>query len=183
MSTRSNIAMELDNGKYKVIYCHCDGYLEHNGAILIDHYSSREKLEELLKLGNLSILGERLYPDKDKPHSFDYEKRQDGVCLAYGRDRGEKKQEARILDLDTMLDDSWIDYFYIFTRNNQWKYYDYDHTKIKDVQEDLDAIYEEIGFPRPDGYYGFWTDTNIEEHKKELGISTKKKSKHADEEM
>ena len=41
----------------------------------------------------------------------------------------------------------------------------------------------EIGFPRPDGYYGFWTDTNIEEHKKELGISTKKKSKHADEEM
>ena len=82
-----------------------------------------------------------------------------------------------------MLDDSWIDYFYIFTRDNQWKYYDYDHTKIKDVQEDLDAIYEEIGFPRPDGYYGFWTDTNIEEHKKELGISTKKKSKHADEEM
>ena len=183
VSTRSNIAMELEDGKYKVIYCHCDGYLEHNGALLLDHYSDREKLEELMKLGNLSVLGERLNPDKEHPHSFDYLKSQDGVCLAYGRDRGETKQEAKILDLDEMFDDSWIEYFYIFTLDNKWKYYDHDHTQLKDVQEDLDALYEEIGFPRPKGYYGFWTDTHIEEYKKENGIPTTKKSKQSDEEM
>ena len=60
MSTRSYIAEELPNGKYKVIYCHFDGYLEHNGEILINHYQNRNKLERLLGLGDLSSLDKNI---------------------------------------------------------------------------------------------------------------------------
>ena len=44
MSTRSLICEELDNGKYKTIYCHSDGYLTYNGAMLIEHFNDRKKL-------------------------------------------------------------------------------------------------------------------------------------------
>ena len=50
MSTRSMICMKDEGDKYKCIYCHSDGYLEHNGAILIDHYKDKEKLISGLRL-------------------------------------------------------------------------------------------------------------------------------------
>lgn len=39
MSTRSTIAIENANGTIKKVYCHFDGYIEHNGKILAEHYS------------------------------------------------------------------------------------------------------------------------------------------------
>ena len=36
-----------------------------------------------------SCLEEKLEPDPSKPHSFDYDERQDGVVVAYGRERGD----------------------------------------------------------------------------------------------
>ena len=38
MSTRSRIAIKQNDGTYKSIYCHSDGYLEHNGYILYNYY-------------------------------------------------------------------------------------------------------------------------------------------------
>mgnify|MGYP003308054431 CR=1 FL=1 len=35
-----------------------------------------EKVKELISLGGLSTLLPKLHPDKSKPHSFDYDKRQ-----------------------------------------------------------------------------------------------------------
>ena len=70
--------MEQDDGSYKGVYCHSDGYLTYNGAMLLDHYNSREKADALIALGDLSLLCEKLYPDPDKPHGFDYDKRQPG---------------------------------------------------------------------------------------------------------
>ena len=93
MSTRSFICVEQDDGSYKGVYCHSDGYLTYNGAMLLDHYNSREKADALIALGDLSLLCEKLYPDPDKPHGFDYDKRQPDVTVAYARDRGEKLYE------------------------------------------------------------------------------------------
>lgn len=39
MSTRSFICVEQDDGSYKGVYCHSDGYLTYNGAMLLDHYT------------------------------------------------------------------------------------------------------------------------------------------------
>ena len=120
MSTRSMICKELPNGKYLSIYCHFDGYLKHNGIILDEVYNTEEKVNELLALGDLSILGLVTTPAKNKTHTFnDY---QDNVCLAYGRDRGESNTEAKERTLKELFSNVWIEYFYIFTKDNKWLY-------------------------------------------------------------
>ena len=93
MATRSNIAVKMNDGTFKKIYCHFDGYVSHNGVMLLEHYNSQERAEALVALGNISYLR----PSIECPsgHSFDYPVA--GYTVAYGRDRGEKKQEAQII--------------------------------------------------------------------------------------
>lgn len=57
MSTRSLIALKTKEGKFKVIYCHSDGYLGFNGMILLNYYKDYDKVEKLLNLGDISSLG------------------------------------------------------------------------------------------------------------------------------
>ncbi|MDQ1341322.1 MAG: hypothetical protein QG567_2480, partial [Campylobacterota bacterium] len=38
MATRSTIWVKNKDGIYNGVYCHNDGYLENNGAILLMHY-------------------------------------------------------------------------------------------------------------------------------------------------
>lgn len=118
MSTRSYICKELPDGKYKTIYCHHDGYIDFNGVILNDIYNTERKVDKLLALGNLSSLGVVTNPDKRKTH--DFESPQKYVCVAYGRDRQEKGQEARDLTLKQMFKNTWIEYFYVFDKNGKW---------------------------------------------------------------
>ena len=56
MGTRSTIALEFADGTVEQVYCHWDGYLEHNGKILAGHYINPFKLKELLALGGFSSL-------------------------------------------------------------------------------------------------------------------------------
>jgi hypothetical protein len=58
MGTRSTIALEYADGTVGQIYCHWDGYLEHNGSILFKHYSDPFKVRELLDNGDMSSLTE-----------------------------------------------------------------------------------------------------------------------------
>lgn len=64
MATRSTIGIVRGYKDTTRIYCHWDGYLEHNGVILQKYYNTADKVEELLKLGNLSCLGPNPVPDK-----------------------------------------------------------------------------------------------------------------------
>lgn len=73
MSTRSHIGVRNTDGTVDYIYCHWDGYPENNGKILVNHYQDMDKVNELMKLGDLSSLD--MTPED---------------CVAYGRDRGEK---------------------------------------------------------------------------------------------
>src|SRR5574344_1539635 len=102
MSTRSLICMQKDDDNYEAIYCHSDGYLTYNGAMLLDHYNDKETLQRLLNLGNISSLQEKIDPDPTKPHSFDYSQRQDDVVVAYGRDRGDTEQESSKCTLEQL---------------------------------------------------------------------------------
>jgi hypothetical protein len=89
MGTRSTIALEFADGTVEQIYCHWDGYLEHNGKILQEHYSDPFKLRDLIDMGDMSSLGERI----GTQHAF--EKAPEGECTFYLRDRGETGTSAK----------------------------------------------------------------------------------------
>lgn len=169
MSTRSLIAKQVGDDLYCNIYCHMDGYLTHNGALLIDHYNTPEKVDEILNLGDLSFLTPELYPDPAKPHSFDYHNRQEGVTVAYGRDRGETDVAAKFSTFEELKNtECWAAYCYVFTQDNKWKYFQYgtDDFELKDVDEAVTAEYAKYGISeRPENYYGFLTNDIAEEMK------------------
>lgn len=174
MSTRSYIAKQISEDLYLTIYCHHDGYLSYNGALLLDYYNTPEKVDELLKLGNLSLLAENLHPNPEYPHAFDYDKRQDGVTVAYGRDRGDKDVTATEMTMAQLDDpDNWTAYVYIFTQENEWKYFAAGHSQdgLRDLAEDLEAQYAAYGIKRPAGYYGFITDKLAEREKSTEGLT------------
>jgi hypothetical protein len=56
MGTRSTIALEFADGTVEQVYCHWDGYLEGNGAMLVQHYMDPFKVKQLLALGGFSSL-------------------------------------------------------------------------------------------------------------------------------
>ena len=84
MATRSTIGI-IDNrtGVVTSIYCHWNGYPEHNGEILVKHWSDPAKIWALMDLGALSSLGEEIGEKHDFNDSGPIH------CTAYGRDRGE----------------------------------------------------------------------------------------------
>lgn len=85
MGTRSRIGV-MHGDSVKSVYCHWDGYLEHNGQILLEHYDS-VKANHLVSLGDLSTLGREVdFPDGEF-HTFSSP--MENVTVFYGRDRGE----------------------------------------------------------------------------------------------
>ena len=92
MSTRSTIGIIRGfNENAARIYCHSDGYLSWNGAILQKYYNTAEKVEKLLALGNLSCLGPEIKPDD--PADWDIHKTLDSrFCKTY-TSRGEEWEQ------------------------------------------------------------------------------------------
>lgn len=124
MSTRSNVGIINADGSVTAIYVHNDGYPSHNGRILLNHYNTEDKVRELLKLGDLSILGEVI----GEKHNFDVHDFTTKWCRAYGRDRGEKGTKARkhktVKEACSSFDN---DYAYLFDpTENRWSFREYD---------------------------------------------------------
>ena len=118
MSTNSTIALEYADGTVEQVYCHWDGYLSHNGRILRDSYSDPFKLQRLIDLGNVSVLAEAVEPTG--AHCF--ENAQKGVCVFYGRDRGETEQgKTRFANFDgyKLLGD-FRGFDYILRTDGKW---------------------------------------------------------------
>ena len=123
MGTRSMIAIQNPYSKQiRAVYCHWDGYLEHNGAILQKHYSASPKVNNLIALGDISSLR----PEIGEKHDFsrldstlpekEYEALYGNMTTYYGRDRGETGTEFKVFDtLNKACDHyTWSDYFYVF---------------------------------------------------------------------
>lgn len=108
MSTRSTIGIENGDGTTTYIYCHSDGYLDYNGRMLIEHYNTKERVEALVALGDLSSLDETI-----------------AACIAYHRDRGEKFRQSKILsnhyNIQSMNNDCWADFVYLW-KDGEWLY-------------------------------------------------------------
>ena len=130
MGTRSLIARENQDGTVDAIYCHWDGYPTWNGRILLNHYQDRAKVDQLIELGNISILGEEI----GEKHPFTDADSPPGICTAYGRDRGEDDTKAtrypskRSLTGKRLLTNWGAEYCYLFTKHGTWvffkRYYD-----------------------------------------------------------
>ena len=113
MSTNSTITVRTADNERKSIYCHWDGYPSNNGAILLEHYNTLDKVKELVELGDLSALREKMYPNLNKPH--DFYTSQDDVCIYYGRDRGEGDTKPLILsNSESLLKPQQREYNYYF---------------------------------------------------------------------
>ncbi len=130
MATRSTIALEFADGTIQQVYCHWDGYLAHNGQILLKHYSNPFVLQKLIDLGDISSLG----PNIGEKHDFDIkakygspeyiveqEARQQ-ITTFYGRDRGESGTQARTFkDFADYRDNAQgEEYNYILRRDGNW---------------------------------------------------------------
>jgi len=128
MGTRSRIGV-MHGDNVKSVYCHWDGYLEHNGAILQEHYDS-VKANQLVALGDLSSLK----PEIGEKHAFSqFELRAEEVagfklltenmCTFYGRDRGETgtewKTHTNFVDFFAEVEGSWCEWYYIM-RDGVW---------------------------------------------------------------
>jgi len=123
MGTRSMIAIQNPYNKtVRAVYCHWDGYLEHNGAILQKHYSNSPKVNNLIALGDISSLR----PEIGEKHDFsrldstlpeaEYEALYGNMTTYYGRDRGETGTEFKVFDTLAKACDhyTWSDYYYCF---------------------------------------------------------------------
>lgn len=115
MATRSYI------GNYRgFIYCHWDEYPKYNGEILSKYYTDPKKVDELISLGDISILAPNLYPDPSKPHNFD--NRQKDVVLAYYRDmeiEWEAVKPHKMTELFEKMNDISIEYLYYFNEDTR----------------------------------------------------------------
>ena len=115
MATRSTIAIRNADTTVTGIYCHWDGYLSYNGKVLVENYTTEAAVRELIALGDLSSLGERI----GSKHDFDNAPRDE--CNAYGRDRGETGVDATTFgSWREMLNKVGEGYNYLFVPGEGW---------------------------------------------------------------
>jgi len=119
MGTRSSIAVKHGNN-IKAVYCHWDGYLEHNGAILLESYDSA-KANNLVALGDISFLNRKIGEKHPfSPHSTSKSPAKQvrirqaheaaelaGWTTFYGRDRGETGCEFRTFGSES----EWVEHY------------------------------------------------------------------------
>jgi len=124
MGTRSMIAIQNPYSKdVRAVYCHWDGYLEHNGSLLQKHYSNSSKVNNLIALGDLSSLR----PEIGEKHTFsrldstlpeaEYEALYGNMCTFYTRDRGEDapfKVFPTLAKAQDYFEGSWCEYLYVY---------------------------------------------------------------------
>jgi len=134
MATRSTIALEYSDGRVRQIYCHWDGYLDHNGQILLDHYATSDLVDQLIQHGSISSLG-RSIEDTE----------------FYARDRGEElipPCEFETED-DYHLAATFQDYNYLMDRHGQWLV-QFNDAGFQNLQQALKNYYDSEYDPEDD---------------------------------
>ena len=109
MATRSFIGKINKDSSITAVYCHFDGYPEHNGKILTENYVTENQVDSLLAGGDMSSLSPAL-----------------NECAFY-KGRGEDQTESRTYPTFELFfragRNSWTEYFYVFNYDF-WSCYD-----------------------------------------------------------
>lgn len=143
MSTPANIAILL-NGVYRSIYLHNSGTPRWAGATLLRSYNDAQKANDLINLGDLSSLYNKLRPSTCR-HSFDHPEAD--VTIAYHRDRNEPLSINETPDtgnLEKDLSNIFLngDYLYLF-KDGEWYFadaYANSLTRLRDCKEATDHV-------------------------------------------
>jgi hypothetical protein len=127
MGTRSRIGV-MHGDKLKSVYCHWDGYLQHNGQLLQNHYDSA-KANHLVALGDISSLKEQI--GVEHPFSqFDvtpnlsqdeYYEKYGKMTTFYGRDRKDSGTDFTVdQTYDEFLSKDYDYEYYYIMRDGVW---------------------------------------------------------------
>jgi hypothetical protein len=115
-------------------YCHWDGYVEHNGKILVEHYQNRQDVQELIDGGSMSSLRTRGSWNHDSPlrdengeyiHDaagyLKYENDREPQPL-YHSERGDGEEPSHT-SFDQFVSGNLCgeEYAYLFDLNDNWK--------------------------------------------------------------
>ena len=137
MGTRSRIGIEMPDHTIVSVYCHWDGYVEHNGRILVEHYQNRQDVEELIDGGGISSLRTRQngwdLPNSLKDENGEY------ICdaegnLMYENDRDPQPlyytERGEELEIAHTSFDEFVsgnlggeEFAYLYDLNGNWKAY------------------------------------------------------------
>ena len=126
MATRSTIALEFADGTIGQVYAHWDGYLAHNGQMLLEYYSNPFILRDLIDLGSISSLAPTIGTKRPFSHYdtelslVEFQNQYNDMTTFYGRDRGETNTEARYFNdyLQFLVDGQEEEYDYILRNVN-----------------------------------------------------------------
>lgn len=120
MSTHCGIAVKTEKG-YNTIYVHHDGYESYMYPMLTQNYNTEERATDLVSLGDASSIQERMVPSRESGHSFDNP--EDGVCIFYHRDRGERWEDNKPHTYPTKSELLNILYYNYIWEDGQWDAY------------------------------------------------------------
>jgi hypothetical protein len=136
MGTRSRIGIELPDHTVVSVYCHWDGYVKHNGKILVEHYQNREDVKALIDGGSMSSLRTRQTWSNGptlRDENGEYITDSDGNIMSegdrdpqplYHTERGEDiNVEHTSFDEFVSGDMGGEEYAYLFDLNDNWKAY------------------------------------------------------------
>jgi hypothetical protein len=115
MATRSRIGIELSDHSVLSVYCHWDGYPDHNGKILMEDYQNREDVQDLIDGGGISSLRT----------TEDWNQNERDSQPLYYTERGEE------LSIEHTSFDEFVsgklggeEYAYLYDLNDHWKAYE-----------------------------------------------------------
>jgi len=108
MSTRSMIAQAQKNGTVRAVYCHGDGYPEHNGRLLNEYWTEQADVAELIEGGDMSSLGATLSTCKFYAQAGD----EDSAYIMAG-------EFNSYADFLTSIGND-IEYVYVMLRTGKW---------------------------------------------------------------
>ena len=131
MATRSRIGLRLAGDAILSVYHHWDGYPDWLGVHLVQNYTTKEQVAELLDGGDISCIDSDTDWNNDKcePH------------VLYYNARGEDTEPRFDQSVEDYLDNG-EEYAYLF-ENNEWVCYDLHGSKPQIVDIPLAVVTKE----------------------------------------
>ena len=132
MATRSAIGYRKPDGSVRAVYCHWDGYPEHQLPILKKHYNGIRKIQALIRPGSMSSLRTRQLWEHSNVLSEDgIHLRDDEGSTRYVNDRDPQPlYHYERGDAEKPITSHWprnewfhshdCEYVYIFERDRTW---------------------------------------------------------------
>ena len=85
MGTRSRIGLVLDTDHIVSVYCHYDGYIQHNGRKLVELFNTQDLVEDLINGGDMSCL-DTIMTWESRPLKQTIIREDGSQCVDYPRD-------------------------------------------------------------------------------------------------